>query len=146
MRIIPVTRARRGRRGASATELALLLPILLLLLVACVDFGRIAYGHIAVTNAARAAAGFGSVNPFTASTQGTWTTQVRQAAIDEMSQMSGFNQSQLTVTATSSTSGEPNGMWRVQVSVSYPFQTLITWPGIPHNNTLQRTVVLRGTR
>ncbi len=146
MLYIPVTRRPGRRRAVAVTEFALTLPLLLLLLLGCTDFGRIAYTHIAVTNGARAGAGWGSVNPYTTSTATTWATQVRQAVVDEMSAMSGFDSSKLSVTASSSTTGEPTGMWRVQVDVSYPFQTWINWPGISHDNTLRRTVIMRGTR
>lgn len=43
----------RAEGGQSLVETALMLPILLLLLVGIVDFGRAFYAYIAVTNAAR---------------------------------------------------------------------------------------------
>jgi PKD repeat protein len=52
----PATAWARGRRGQALVELALLLPVMLLLLVAAADLGRIFYARIAVTNAARAGA------------------------------------------------------------------------------------------
>jgi PKD repeat protein len=52
----PPTAWGRGRRGQALVELALLLPVMLLLLVAAADLGRIFYARIAVTNAARAGA------------------------------------------------------------------------------------------
>ena len=44
---------RQRERGQALVELALVLPILLLVLMAIVDFGRVFHGHLAVTNAAR---------------------------------------------------------------------------------------------
>ncbi|MBS3873873.1 MAG: pilus assembly protein [Firmicutes bacterium] len=41
--------------GQALVELALVLPILLLILMAIVDFGRVFHGHLAVTAAARQA-------------------------------------------------------------------------------------------
>jgi Flp pilus assembly protein TadG len=49
-------RSPRRRRGAAAAELAMILPLMLILVLGCVDFGRFAYSYIAVTNAARAGA------------------------------------------------------------------------------------------
>ena len=43
------------RSGASAAELAIILPVLLLIVFACIDFGRAFYHSIAIDNAARAA-------------------------------------------------------------------------------------------
>jgi Flp pilus assembly protein TadG len=146
MLYIPVTRRPGGRRAIAATEFALALPVLLLLMIGAVDFGRFAYSHVTLTNAVRAGTGYGSVNPYTTATLATWKANVKQAVVDEMSTMSGFNSSLLTVTVTNDTTGEPSGGWRVQVVASYPFTTLITWPGIPSTTTMQRSVAMRGIR
>jgi Flp pilus assembly protein TadG len=120
------------------------LPVLVTIVLGCVDFGRLAHSYIAVTNAARAGAGYGSVHPYTSMPLATWQANVRQGVIDEMSQLKGFNAASLTVTATGIAEG--GGQWRVQVAVSYPFQMLVHWPLIPYNATLHQTVVLRGIR
>ena len=44
------------RSGAVAVELALILPLLVLIVLGAVDFGRFANTYIAVTNACRAGA------------------------------------------------------------------------------------------
>jgi Flp pilus assembly protein TadG len=123
--------------------LALILPVLLVLVLGCIDLGRFAYEYIAVTNAARAGAGYGSVNPFTTGTYGIWQSNVTQAVVNEMSQDPGFQAGSLSVAATGVS--DSNG-WRVQVQASYPFQTLIAWPGLPQNLTLTGTAVMRGIR
>jgi Flp pilus assembly protein TadG len=53
----------RIRRGASAVELALMLPILALLFFISVDFARLYYHYSIVTNCARNGALYGS-DPF----------------------------------------------------------------------------------
>ena len=55
--------ARRPQRGQSLTELALILPLILLLTVAALDFGRIYLGYINVQNMARIAANYAANNP-----------------------------------------------------------------------------------
>jgi len=45
--------ANRGDRGAAAVELALLLPILLVLVFGIIDFGRLLFTQITLTDAAR---------------------------------------------------------------------------------------------
>ena len=137
-------RRTRPRAAAAAAELAIILPVLTLVVLGCIDFGRFAYSYIALTNAVRAGAGFGSVNAYTTSTYGTWQSQVQQAVVDEMSGVPGFDSSQLTVTASGI--AESGGLWRVQVTASYPFQPLTSVTGIPGNITMQRTVVLRAIR
>lgn len=54
---------RRLQRGQSLTELALILPLILLLTVAALDFGRIYLGYVNVQNMARIAANFAANNP-----------------------------------------------------------------------------------
>jgi len=57
----PTARARQ--RGQSLVELALVLPVLLLLVVVALDFGRIYLGYINIQNMARIAANEAANNP-----------------------------------------------------------------------------------
>lgn len=59
-------RARRGRRGQSLVELALVTPFLLVLLGGGAQLGTIAYGMISVDSAAREGARAATENPHTA--------------------------------------------------------------------------------
>jgi Flp pilus assembly protein TadG len=54
---------RRRIRGQSVVEFALVLPILLLLLAATIDFGRLFYTYVAVDNAAKEGALYGARSP-----------------------------------------------------------------------------------
>lgn len=49
-------RSRRGRRGQSLVEFALVIPVFLLILFAIFDFGALLYSRMTVINAAREAA------------------------------------------------------------------------------------------
>src|SRR5262245_25461546 len=120
---------RPGRRGGTAVEFALVLPVLMTIVLGCIDFGRFGHSYIAGPNAARAGAGYGSSHTYTTSTQAQWTASVKQAVKDEMSQLSGFDPTRLSVNVTPIAETSP--AWRVQVDVSYPFQTAVQWPGIP---------------
>lgn len=53
----------RGRHGQSVVEFALVLPIFLALLLMAVDFGRLFFTYIQVSNAAREAAAYGATQP-----------------------------------------------------------------------------------
>ena len=53
---------RERSRGQSLVELAIALPVLLLLLVAAIDFGRVYLGWINTQNMARIAANFAASN------------------------------------------------------------------------------------
>jgi Flp pilus assembly protein TadG len=136
--------AWQSRRGTAAVEFILILPVLMILLLGCIDFGRFPHSYLAVTNAARAGAGFGSVNPYTTATATTWKADIKSAVVDEMSKLNGFDKTQLTVTSLYIDDG--NGLWRVKVTVSYPFQCVVSWPGLPTTMTMQQVAVMRGTR
>lgn len=56
-------RSARARRGQSVVEFALVLPIFLALLLMAVDFGRLFFTYIQVSNAAREAAAYGATRP-----------------------------------------------------------------------------------
>jgi Flp pilus assembly protein TadG len=52
---------RLGQKGQALVELALVMPILILILMGIVDFGRVYHGYLATTNAAREAARLASL-------------------------------------------------------------------------------------
>ncbi len=56
-------RPHRRTRGQSLAEFALVLPIMLILLAAAIDLGRLFYAYVAVENAAKEGAFFGSRSP-----------------------------------------------------------------------------------
>ena len=64
-----LSRTRIGRRlkldprGQSLVEFALSAPVVLLMVLFGVDFGRVFLGWVSLTNAARAAANFAAINP-----------------------------------------------------------------------------------
>ncbi len=60
---MPAIRGRKRSRGQSVVEFALVLPILLLLLAATIDFGRLFYTYVAVDNAAKEGALYGARQP-----------------------------------------------------------------------------------
>jgi Flp pilus assembly protein TadG len=133
-------RNRGGRRATSAVELALILPLLVTIVLGCVDFGRFAYTYIAVTNAARAGAGFASANPVTDVTRDLWEQGVRQAVTNEMGD--AFQADQITVPSPVVTT-DAEGLTLVRVEVSCSFATLADWPLLPNHVVLTRAVEMR---
>lgn len=139
------SRRPADRRGAAALELALILPLLVTLVLACVDFGRFASTYIGVTNGARSGAGVASFNPVTASTQSIWNAAIRQAVVDEMEQIPAFDPALLTVPSAQLVV-EADGLKRVRVEASYPFEMIVSWPFLPNSLTLTRAVEMRVIR
>jgi Flp pilus assembly protein TadG len=56
------TRGRRDDEGQSLVELGVLIPLLLIIVLGAIDFGRAYYAYISVTNAARAGAQYASAS------------------------------------------------------------------------------------
>jgi TadE-like protein len=64
MRLLPAHRESAvPRRGQAMVEFALVLPLLAVLLVMAVDFGRVFFGWVALQNATRIAADFAASHP-----------------------------------------------------------------------------------
>jgi Flp pilus assembly protein TadG len=155
--LTPEARVRETRPGAAAVEMAFVMPVCLLLILGCLDFGRFVYDLIAVTNAARAGAGVGimSAYPDPDPSQGAcltnWQRAVCNAVANELGMATDFtpsgsgdggyaNSQGLLIQA--SRDGEADGRWQVQVSVKCPF----TWWSFPSSAQPQQTAVYRAIR
>ena len=133
-------RNRRGgvaglsRRGGAAAELAVLSPLLLLVFVIVVDFGRVFYYSQVIQNSARAGALYASdpaeaaVSPY---------ANVTAAAVADAGNLSPAP----TVASASGTDVDGNGY--VRVTVSWTFNVLSVLPGFPTTKVLSRTVQMR---
>ena len=137
----PIARHRRARAGAAALELAVVLPLLVLLLLGACDFGRFAHTQVAVANAARAGAGQASRSQPTVAARAQWEAAIQAAVREELEGLANFRANRLTVSITSV--AESGGTSRASVQVSYPFRTLISWGTVPDLFTCRETVVFR---
>jgi Flp pilus assembly protein TadG len=125
-----VRKACRGRRGAAMVELTLLLPFLLFLFVIAVDWGRIFYCSQIVENCARNGAIYSSdLYSLTHSPYASLTAAALADAPDLTPQP----------TVTSSSGSDSYGNY-VSCTVSYPFQTLTNFPGVPQSTPIVCTV------
>src|SRR6516225_7058702 len=109
-----LNRIRSRLKGAAVVELAILLPMLALIFVAAVDFGRVFYYSVAVNNCARSGALYGSVDTAHAADQ----AGIQSAAQAEAPDLA----SSLTVSSTNGTDSSGNPF--VSVTVTYPFTTI----------------------
>jgi Flp pilus assembly protein TadG len=138
--------SRQSRRGSATLEFALVLPILLSVVLLCVDYGQLAYYYIGVTNAARAGAAYGSTNIYSSGTVTTWQNNVIQAVRDEFYNNGWYDSSKLTVDTPTRTAAD-SSHWYVTVTVHYTFHPYINWgswfhTSDPRDVTLTRTVVM----
>ena len=125
------------RRGAALVEMALILPLIIVMLLICVDFGRFATVHTAVTNAAREGANFGGLHPFTDNTLPLWKQKVRTAIREEIDGTPGFRGDSLTISDPEVLAS--NERSRVRVEVNYVFRPVILWPILPNEMKISRT-------
>jgi len=139
---------RRFAKGQSIAELALIVPSLLTILLAGTDFGRLFITNIALTNAARAGAAYGSQNAATAAD----SSGMANAASLDASNVQGFSasasqctcqsSSNVTACATAYCSNNPGSSY-VQVTTQAVFNTVISWPGIPSSTTLTSNAIMQ---
>ena len=114
-------------RGIAAVELALIFPVLLMMLLAIVDFGRYYNATITATHAAREAARTLALG----GTSGNAASSATTAA------------SPMTVTVGAVTTCPANGIGNASVTVStaFAFDPLLLVPGLP--SSISRTAVMR---
>jgi Flp pilus assembly protein TadG len=124
-------KSRRTRRGVAAVEFALLLPVLMLLFVLAVDFSRVYYSALTVTNCARAGAIWAS-DPQTQSESPF--ASLSAAALADASDLSP------TPTVTSATGTDSLGQSYVEVTVTYNFKSISNYLGSQGDVTLARKV------
>src|ERR1700722_6034071 len=136
--------SRQRRRGAAAVELALTLPLLLLLTFGCVELGRAISIYTMVSCAARAGAEYGATHGYTSYTYSSWQGQVAQQVQNAVQGNPSFNPSLRSVNVN--TTPETGGFNLTTVTANYQFSTITQWPGLPHQFTITHTVGMRRYR
>lgn len=122
-----------GRRGQALVETALMLPILILILMGIVEFGRILNAYLIITNASREGARCAVVH----------STDVEiQSAVNNLT--STLNQSDVTLTITPDFVNRTSGS-SVTVTVDYSINiiTPLMRAIIPNPYPINSTTVMR---
>lgn len=139
---------RRGSRGGSALEMALLLPWYLFLFVGAFDWGYYAHALISTESAARVAGTYAA----TSATTATDTTNVCLFARQELAVVANManvttcgGTSPVSITATELTgTNSPDGQNAAKVTVQFTTAQLIPIPLLLKNQqTFYRTVTMR---
>ena len=139
-----VTRSRKRRRrlgnsGQALVEFAMVAPILLLLIMGIVDFGRAFYTYYVLVDAAREGGRVAVV-----ANQGT-TQQTVYAHIDTLLVTAGLDPNNATKTMTGFQTGTGNPL---TVNIAYPFQIrwitpFLGWTGAQAAFTMNSSVTFR---
>lgn len=145
------SKALKSESGSNLVEMGLVLPLLFLLLLGTVDFGRAYYLAIEVSQAAHTAALYGSQNP-------TDTVGMQNAAVADAPDVPNFTTSSVTVTygcecsngsspvascATAPACGTMNVVDYVQVNTSVSYSAMLPYPGIPSPLVLSGSARMR---
>lgn len=126
----------KERRGAAAVELAVLLPFLVYLFLISIDYARIFYCSLTIENCARNGAVFASnVNNYSSP-----YSSIQQAAIADGGNL---NPPLTTDNVTVANGTDANNNSIVTVTVTYVFQTITGYPGLPTTVNLSRSVEMR---
>jgi Flp pilus assembly protein TadG len=115
--------------------LAVLLPLLCFLFVITLDFARIFYFSTTVTNCASVGAIYGSYDP----TKANDTSGIKTMALMDASNL---DTTKMTVTSSTDSATSPT---TVSVTVTYTYNTITSFPGVPNQTTLTRTVTMNVT-
>ena len=140
--------------GSSLIEMAIAAPLLLLLLLGVMDFGRAFYLMNEIAGAAEAGASFGSQDP--KNTSGMQTVAKDNAPdVASATDISAFNAfaswgcecsdgTHVSSGCTSTpTSCAYNVVDYVTVTVSATYKCVFAWPGLPSSIPLSQTVSMR---
>lgn len=128
----PIRLKRRFlRNGVAAVELALTLPLLAFLFVIATDFARVYYVSLTLHNAARAGALYAADPIYSAESR---FGSAQEAALADATNISPTPQVS-TRYLTSNSGGNI-----AEVTLTYTFETVTQFPGVPSQITLQRSV------
>jgi Flp pilus assembly protein TadG len=137
--------------GQAFVELALVLPIFIILLVGAAELGRLAYASVEVANAARAGVAYAAQNHVTASDTSGIQLAATQDAPDVTSISAVATQSCVCSNGTAITCANAGTncvspariIESVQVTTSAGVNTLFHLPAIPSTVTLRGQAIMR---
>jgi Flp pilus assembly protein TadG len=141
----------RREGGQSLVELALVLPILLLLLVGVIEIGRFSYYSILVSNAARAGAQYGAQGLATAADQNGMETAATNDG-ESIAPLSATAKRTCGCTGTLAGLSDtcpaictlPNhALVYVEVTARGTFNSMFNYPGLPTTIDLSSTEKMR---
>lgn len=141
----------RDANGQAFIELALVLPLFIILLTGAAELGRLAYAGIEVSNAARAGVAYGSQNHSTASD----SAGIQLAATQDAPNITGLTATAIqSCSCTGGTSitcanagtncvSPARIIEYVQVNTQADINTVFRLPGIPNTLTLHGQAIMR---
>jgi hypothetical protein len=141
------------RKGTACAELALLLPFLCFVFVATVDFARIIYFTVTIDNCAHNGGVYGSQTYDNANQQWIgslaqyWegpngkivSTEQAATSVDGTNLTPALVKSNVAVSSGTDSANNPTNV----VTITYAFNTIAGFPGIPSTVTITRVATAR---
>ena len=140
----------KSESGGALVELAVVLPVLILIAVGVMDYGRVYYTSVTVVNAARAGAEWGAY--------GMTGSVNNDAQMQSFAQLEGAEAGSINVTSghvcrcspngattscTTSCGGYGNPQVYVTVTATKTVSLLLRYPGLPATITISRSATFR---
>jgi Flp pilus assembly protein TadG len=148
-----------SQRGSVLVELALVMPVLVLLLVGSADFARVFYMSMAVSAAARTGAQFGASSLVNSANTSGMQTRAQAAAQADLGTVSAvasrtcycfpdapvatFAPGAAVACTTTCAAVNTHLVVTVSVTTTATFSMLAHYPGIPKTITISRTAEMR---
>jgi Flp pilus assembly protein TadG len=147
MKLNRLFRIFRSEEGASLVEVGLVLPTLLFIVLATVDFARGYYFANEVAGGARAGAVYGTTSP-TDSTGISNAVKTNAKDVSDISASSSWgcecsDGTSASASCSSAPSCSANIVYYVKVTATASYTTMIPWTGIPSSLTLSSTSEMR---
>jgi Flp pilus assembly protein TadG len=123
----------RSEKGQSLVEVAIAMPMLILILAGILDLGRAYFTYVALTDAAAEGAAYAAINP-------SQTIQIVERAVDSSNGLVTLEPAMITVQSPSLTAGSP-----ITVSVAYDYDILtpIIQTFVPEGRIKMRSSVVQ---
>jgi Flp pilus assembly protein TadG len=134
----------RSESGAALVEFAVVAPVLLLLLLGLIDFGRYMYDGILAANAARAGAQYGAQTMITAAN----SAGMQNAAYADAQNLPGMTVNNATYfcansSGTTVTCGTAGAIAYVKVTTTGQFTPIIKYPLLPSSVPVSGSSIIR---
>jgi len=127
----------RGELAQSLVELAMVAPVLLIIVLGVIDYGRVYFSYVSVTNAARNGVDYAALNcDPECDVEG-----IVSAVLSDTTDLPDASPSNPQVEFATGTDAQ--GRAYAEVTTSYTFTTLFPWPGLPTSMNVERTVRAR---
>lgn len=134
-------RPSKSESGTALVEFALVAPVLVILLIGLIDFGRYMYDGILAANAARAGAAYGAQTLRTADDNVGMTAAAQS---DSQGIALTVNPGHVCMVNNAPVScGTTNETVYVQVNTTGTFVPLVTYPGLPSSVTVKGSSMMR---